>query len=76
MGPGTLEEFCHLTLLNFLFLPKVSSESSYLWMKSLMKFQKAELALMEECGTQATTLNQLTKAYNHYQEGLIDLKVT
>ncbi len=71
-----MEESGSLTYQFHLFLCQVSSESSYLWMKSLMKFQKAELALMEECGTQATTLNQLTKAYNHYQEGLIDLKVT
>lgn len=30
---------------------------------------------MEQCNTQANTLNQLTEAYNSYQEGLIDLKV-
>ena len=59
----------HLNIL------QVSSESNYLWMKSLVSFQKAENSLMEQCTSQAKTLEQLTLAFNYYQEGLIDLKV-
>jgi len=57
-------------------ITSVASESNYLWIKALANFEKAEHTLMEECSTQAMTLDHLIEAYNLYQEGLIDLKAS
>eukprot|EP00795_Rhopilema_esculentum_P003271 gene3271-1602_t len=55
---------------------KLSSESNYMWMKALANIMRAEYTLMTPCSTQAKTLEQLTEAYNLYQEGLVDLKAS